>query len=112
MTRSFFLAAGAVAALAAGAQVSAARAEQRVTVSTQGLDLGTAPGAKAFYARLSHAVIAACGGAPTSFFTSEEERFQACYKTAMDQAVAGAHAPLVADLHAGKSIKSAAWTAR
>jgi UrcA family protein len=97
MIRSFFFAA-ACAALA-----GAAHAEQQVTISTKGLDLATEAGAKAFYSRLNHAVIAACGGAPTSMFTSEEERFEACYKTAMDQAVAQAHAPLVAALHAGKA---------
>jgi UrcA family protein len=106
MTRLFLLAAAACAALA-----GAAHAEQRVAVSTQGLDLSTPAGAKAFYSRLSHAVIAACGGAPTSFFTSEEERFQACYQTAMDQAVAQAHAPLVAALHAGKPVRDAALAA-
>ena len=110
MTRSFVLA--AAAALACGALAPAAHADQRVAVSTEGLDLNTAAGAKAFYGRLSHAVIAACGGAPTSFFTSEEERFQACYKTAMDQAVAQAHAPLVAALHVGKPVRDPALAAR
>jgi UrcA family protein len=107
MTRSFFLAAAACAALA-----GAAHAEQQVSVSTKGLDLSTQAGAKAFYSRLSHAVIDACGGAPTSFFTSDEERFQTCYKTAMDQAVSQAHAPLVAALHAGKPARPTALASR
>jgi hypothetical protein len=55
-------------------------------------------------------VIDACGGAPTSFFTSEEERFQACYQTAMDEAVA--HAPLVAALHAGKPARATGFASR
>lgn len=107
MVRSFLIAAAACATLA-----STAQAEQRVAVSTRDLDLSTPAGAKAFYSRLSHAVIAGCGGAPTSFFTSEEERFEACYKTAMDEAVAQAHAPLVAALHAGKPAHGAALAAR
>ena len=106
MIRSFVLAA-ACAALASGAF-----AQQRVAVSTHGLDLSTPAGAKAFYSRLSHAVITACGGAPTSFFTSEEERFEACYKTAMDEAVSQAHAPLVAALHAGKPVRATALAVR
>ena len=61
MIRSFVLAAAACAALA-----GAARAEQQIAVSTKGLDLSIPAGAKVFYSRLSHAVIAACGGAPTN----------------------------------------------
>ena len=95
-----------LAAAACAALAGAAHAEQQIAVSTKGLDLSTPAGARAFYSRLSHAVIAACGGAPTSFFTSEEERFQACYKASMDEAVIKAHAPLVADLHAGKPLRA------
>lgn len=106
MARSFFIAAAAFAALSV-IGTGAAQAET-LKVSTQGLDLSTPAGAKAFYSRLSHAVIDACGGAPTNFFASDEERFQACYKTAMDQAVTQARAPLVAQLYAGKRIEPAA----
>lgn len=107
MIRSFFIAAAAIAALA-----GAAHAEDRVAVSTKGLDLSTPAGAKTFYNRLSHAVIAACGGAPTNYLSSDELPFEACYKTAMDKAVADAKAPLVADLYAGKGARSTELAAR
>jgi len=107
MIRSFVLAAAACAVLAGAAQ-----AEQRLVVPTKGLDLSTPAGAKAFYGRLSHAVIDACGGAPTAFLASEEERFQSCYRSAMDEAVAQAHAPLVAALHNGKPAQTTALAAR
>ena len=103
MVRSVFLAASACAVLAGGAQ-----AEQRLAISTKGFDLSAPAGAKAFYSRLSHAVIDACGGAPTVFLGSEEERFQDCYKAAMDQAVTQAQAPLVAALYAGKPLQPTA----
>ena len=107
MIRTIILAAAACAALA-----GVANAEQRIAVSTKGLDLATAAGAKAFYSRLSHAVIDSCGGAPTSFFTSDEERFQACYKAGMDEAVTQANAPLVAALYAGKPVRDTALASR
>ena len=96
MTR---IAAFAAALVLSAAGAVAAQAEpQTLTVSTAGYDLNTPAGAKAFYRHLSQAVVAACGGAPTSFFTSEEERFQACYKDALKAAVDSSHAPLVAAL--------------
>jgi len=109
--RSLVLAA-ACAALSSSVLAGIAHAEQRVVVSTEGLDLSTQAGAKAFYSRLSHAVVDGCGGAPTSFLGSEEERFQACYKAAMDEAVAKAHAPLLAQLHAGKAARATALASR
>jgi UrcA family protein len=107
MIRSFFIAAAAIAALA-----GAAHAEDRVVVSTKGLDLSTPAGAKAFYNKLSQGVITACGGAPTNYLSSEEQPFEACYKAVMDKAVAGVDAPLVADLYAGKGARSTELAAR
>jgi UrcA family protein len=101
MTRTFTAIAAALALAALGG--GAAQAEpQTVSLSTAHYDLNTAAGAKAFYRHLSQVVSAACGGAPTSAFGSEEDRFQACYKDAMKAAVEQSHAPLVAAL-AGKS---------
>ena len=106
MIRNVLAAAAALATLAGAAQA------ETLKVSTQGLDLSTTAGAKTFYSRLSHAVIGACGGAPTAFFSSDEERFQACYKAAMDEAVAQAKAPLVAQLHAGKAARATELASR
>jgi len=97
MTRILAAFAAAIALSASGA-VAAHAEPQSSTVSTAGYDLNTPAGAKAFYRHLSQTVVAACGGAPTSFFTSEEERFQACYKEAMKAAVEQSRAPLVAAL--------------
>jgi UrcA family protein len=95
MTRTLAAFVAALALSAAAAAVAHAEAQTQ-SVSTAGYDLNTPAGAKAFYRHLSQTVVAACGGAPTSFFTSEEERFQACYKDAMKAAVDSSHAPLVA----------------
>ncbi len=95
MTRTIAAVTAALALSALGA-VAVHAEPQTQSVSTAGYDLNTPAGAKAFYQRLSQTVAAACGGAPTSFFTSEEERFQTCYKDAMKAAVANSHAPLVA----------------
>ncbi len=100
MTRT--IAAFAAAALALTAFAGVAHAEpQTLSVSTAGYDLNTPAGAKAFYRHLSQSAVAACGGAPTSLFSGEEERYQDCYKGAMKAAVEQTQAPLVAAL-AGK----------
>lgn len=106
MTRSFLIAAAAFAAIAGAAQ-----AEDPIVVSTKGFDLSTAAGAKGFYSRLSQAVIAACGGAPTNYLSSEELPFEACYKAGMDKAVALTRAPRVTALHEGK-VRSTQLAAR
>lgn len=87
-------------AAACAALAFSAQAEDRIVVSTHGMDLGTPAGAKAFYNRLSQAVIATCGGAPTNYLSSEQVPFERCYKAGMDKAVAQAQAPLVAALYA------------
>lgn len=94
MTRALAAFAAAIA-LSTGAAAVAHAEPQTLSVSTAGYDLNTPAGAKAFYRHLSQTVAAACGGAPTSFFTSEEERFQACYKDALKAAVEQSRAPLV-----------------
>jgi UrcA family protein len=101
MTRTITAFAAAVALSAIGAV--AAQAEPRtLTVHTRGYDLSTPAGAKAFYRYLSQAVSAACAP-PTSQFSSDEERYQACYKGTMKAAVEKTHAPLVAAV-AGQSL--------
>lgn len=77
---------------------AAAHAQPRA-VSTKGLDLSVAADVKVFYKRLSRAAADACGGAPTYFLGSEEWPFRTCFKQTLDDAVAKAHAPLVAALH-------------
>jgi UrcA family protein len=94
MTRTFAAFAAAVT-LSTGAAAVAHAEPQTLSVSTAGYDLNTAAGAKAFYRHLSQTVAAACGGAPTNFFASEEERFQSCYQDALKAAVEQSHAPLV-----------------
>jgi UrcA family protein len=102
MTRTITAFAAAVALSALGAV--AAQAEPRtLTVHTAGYNLNTPDGAKAFYRYLSQTVSAACGGAPTSQFTSDEERFQACYKGTMKAVVDKIHAPMVSAV-AGQSL--------
>jgi UrcA family protein len=92
-----------IAAFAAAVALSAAAAQaETVSLSTAGYDLNTPAGAKAFYRHLSQTVASSCGGAPTNMFGSEEDRFQACYKDAMKDAVEKTQAPLVAAL-AGKA---------
>ena len=105
MTRTIAAFAAAVALSALGA--AAAQAET-VSLSTAGYDLNTSAGAKAFYRHLSQTVASACGGAPTSMFGSEEDRFQACYKDAMKAAVEKTQAPLVAALADKAQIQVAA----
>jgi UrcA family protein len=96
MTRTLAAFAAAVAMSALGA--AAAQAEpQTVSLSTAGYDLNTQAGAKAFYRHLSQEVTAACG-APSNFFASREEGFQACYHDTMKSAVEQTRAPLVAAL--------------
>ncbi len=94
--------AACAAALAISSLGAAAAQAETVSLSTAGYDLNTPAGAKAFYRHLSQTVASACGGAPTSMFGSEEDRFQGCYKDAMKAAVEQSHAPLVAAL-AGKA---------
>ncbi|HEY4028902.1 MAG TPA: UrcA family protein [Caulobacteraceae bacterium] len=94
MTRTI----AALAAVALSALGAVAAQAETLSLSTAGYDLNTQAGAKAFYRHLSQSVSAACGGAPTNFFTSEEERFQACYKDTMKAAVEQTRAPLVAAL--------------
>lgn len=88
-----------VLAALAGLVGPAAHAQSTFTVSTQGLNLNVPADAKAFYGRLRRAAAAACGGAPTSFFGTEEDRFQTCYKATVDAGVEQARAPMVAALH-------------
>jgi UrcA family protein len=99
-------------AAACAALASAAQAEDRVAISTQGFDLSTPAGAKAFYNRLSQAVITACGGAPTNYLSSEEQPFEACYKSAMDKAVIDAQAPLVTALYTAKTDRTTELASR
>ena len=98
MTRSIFLAAAAFAVLA-----GAARADERMTISTKGYDLDTAAGAKAFVGHLRREATAACGGAPTYALVTEQPRFDACRKALMDAAVAKIDAPQLTALYTGKS---------
>ncbi len=106
-TSSILAVAAACAALA-----SAARAEDRVAVSTQGLDLSAPAGAKAFYNRLSQAVITACGGAPTNYLSGDQQPFETCYKAAMDKAVTDAQAPLVTALYTARTGRTTELAAR
>ena len=106
MSRSIILAAGAVLAFA-----GAAHAQQTFKVSTQGLNLSTADGAKVFYGRIRRAAADACGGAPTNYLSTEEERFQSCFRAAVDAGVAQAHAPLVEALN-GKGAAAVALASR
>jgi UrcA family protein len=102
MTRTIAALAAAVAFSALGA-VAAQAEPQTLTLHTRGYDLNTPAGAKAFYRYLSQTVSAACGGAPSNQFSSNEERFQACYKGTMKAAVDKIHAPLLAAA-AGQSL--------
>lgn len=103
MTRSFLIAAALLAFAGSAHAQSQAEAQDRITVSTKGLDLASPAGARAFYDRLSQAANAACGGAPTYALSSEQLPFEACRKAALDRAVAQARAPLVAAIHAGRA---------
>jgi UrcA family protein len=91
MSRTLTALAAAVAVSALGA-VAAQAEPQTLTVHTRGYDLSTPAGAKAFYRYLSQAVSAACAP-PTNQFSSDEERYQACYKGTMKAAVEKTHAP-------------------
>ena len=87
----------AMTALAATAGVTttaqagdAARANPRydsVIVKYSDLDLSSAAGARALFARLSAAAESACGNAPGTRDLQRQAQFRACYESALQRAV-------------------------
>ena len=93
MSRSILIAA---AAAMLSLSFGAAHAEDAaIKVSAHGLNLAKPSDARIYYQRLSQAAADACGGWPTYALGNEEDRFQACHKVTLDDAINQIHAPLV-----------------
>jgi UrcA family protein len=60
---------------------------QAVVVRYADLNLATAAGAQALYARISAAASRACGGQPGVHELHLQQQYRACYDTAMEKAV-------------------------
>jgi len=92
-----FLAVPALMALALAAPAVAAPLETRfIAVSPAGLDLASPGGALAMAGRLDRAAVRACGASPFSARDVQAEvRRSACYREAMDRALAALDAPAV-----------------
>jgi UrcA family protein len=58
-----------------------------VVVRYADLNLGTAAGTQALYARISAAASRACGGQPDLRDLHQQQQYRACYDTAMEKAV-------------------------
>ena len=91
----FALAAPALAA----PQTDPATGVLTVTVSSGGLDLSRADGAREMLARLTRAASAVCGGKPGPAELSKASNYRACMQEAMDGAVARLGAPLIVELY-------------
>lgn len=95
----------AAAALGVSAPASAQPAPARLAVSTAGLDLGTAEGARALDLRILHAASALCG-TPSSADLRSRARHQACREEARASASAERER-LIAEARSGVSIAAA-----
>jgi UrcA family protein len=83
----------------AAPQVNLAAGVPTVTVSSGGLDLGRADGAREMLARLTQAASAVCGGKPGPAELDRVSNYRACMQEALDGAVARVGAPLIVDLY-------------
>lgn len=98
------IAAAAVAALASPAVArvveSGGRATTSIAVSSAGLDLRQEADARIMLSRLDRASLSACGASEFSVRDYQQAvRRTACYREAMDRAVAAVDAPTVGALY-------------
>jgi UrcA family protein len=100
-----------IIAVLIGLAAAGAHAQETVSVSSKGLNLDSPADAKTFYVHIRRAADYVCGGAPTNFFSTDRDRYDACFKAAVDGMVAKANAPLVSALN-GATAPAAQFAAR
>ncbi|MFT3723277.1 MAG: UrcA family protein [Hyphomonadaceae bacterium] len=89
MSRSFRIAGAAILGALAFAPSAVATPRSRISsvVTYDDLNLNTRAGDLALLARLNHAAVRDCGGAPIDPFVDNFERFDQCRNEAVNQAV-------------------------
>jgi UrcA family protein len=80
--------------------------KNQVTVSYADLNISSKAGAEVLLFRLRVAASKACGGAPVMFDLHAEATYDACFKDALDKAVAQVASPLLAQIY-GQPIRQA-----
>jgi UrcA family protein len=90
----------ALAAQAGEPGTAPAEKHDDVVVRYADLDLTSAEGAKALYARLSSAAERACGKAPNSRELKARSQYKACFDRTLEKAVGKVGNPSVQALHA------------
>lgn len=114
MTATFRTCATFVAMLAVSSAALAGNSPKQktldpsVVVRFADLNVDNPQGARSLYARIQTAAVKVCGGPASSFwYPGMQQAYKACYKSAIDTAVAKVNRPMLTALHNQRSRPSA-----
>ena len=108
MTKTLMTLIAAAALMAAAAPAMAADETQGFTVSTSGLDLQSASGAKIMLSRIQAAAGQYCGSSPVAADLGATAAWRSCVKTNVAHAVTQLKAPMVTVAYTGPDTRTVA----